>query len=150
MFRTTFAKLALTTAVFLLGLVPLLHGQVSAEPRRALVIGNSAYPPDAHPLKNPVNDARAMGGALKDLGFDVTLKLDLTQAQMEDAIREFTGSLGQGSVAVFYYAGHGFQIEGINYLAPIDFYQDRLDASKLKRATVPVDDYVLRPMEKSG
>lgn len=129
-----------------------LSGQTrdATETRLALVIGNSTYTEKVRPLKNPSNDASAMASLLRDLQFDVTLKLNATQTQMEDSIREFAQRLGPGSVAIFYYAGHGFQIEGINYLVPIDFYQDHMDAVKLKRHTIPVDDYVLRPMEKSG
>jgi uncharacterized caspase-like protein len=129
-----------------------LSGQTrdGTEARLALVIGNSTYAEKVGRLKNPSNDASAMAALLKDLSFDVKLNLNATQTQMEDSIREFAQRLGPGSVAIFYYAGHGFQIEGINYLVPIDFYQEHMDAVKLKRHTIPVDDYVLRPMEKSG
>jgi hypothetical protein len=146
----------MSTCRFVTLVIPLaalaLSGQTreATEPRLALVIGNSTYPEKVRPLKNPANDANAMASLLRDLHFEVTLKLNATQAQMEDSIREFTQRLGPGSVALFYYAGHGFQIEGVNYLVPIDFYQDRMDALKLKRSTIPVDDYVLRPMVKSG
>ena len=86
--------------------------------RVALVIGNGAYP--ASPLKNPVNDARAVSRALKDLGFDVTHRENLTQKAMADVIRQFGARLTPGTAAVFYYAGHGMQVQGRNFLIPVD------------------------------
>jgi len=91
--------------------------------RHALIIGNSGY--DYSPLKNPVNDAKDIAGMLKSLGFDVILKTDVDQEQMEDAIADFGRDLTQGGIGLFYYAGHGIQYEGDNYLIPID--------SKIKR-----------------
>ncbi|HWR05073.1 MAG TPA: caspase family protein [Humidesulfovibrio sp.] len=85
--------------------------------RYALVIGNSAY--GDKPLKNPANDARDVGRALQRLGFDVQLKTDVGQRAMEDAIRDFGLRLKRGGVGVFYYAGHGVQVQGVNYLVPI-------------------------------
>ena len=90
----------------------------NAEFRTALVIGNSAY--KAAPLKNPVNDARDMASALKGLGFDVTLLTDASHQKMEAAAREFGLKLRQGGVGLFYYAGHGIQVAGENYLVPVD------------------------------
>ncbi|MGQ0676528.1 MAG: caspase family protein, partial [Rhodospirillales bacterium] len=89
-----------------------------AESRVALVIGNSAYR-DA-PLKNPANDARAVGARLRDLGFDVVLRENASRKAMGDALAEFTRKLGPGGVALIYYAGHGVQVRGRNYLIPVD------------------------------
>lgn len=89
-----------------------------AERRTALVIGNGTY--KSAPLKNPVNDARDMAAALKRLGFDVTTLTDATQPQMENAVREFGINLRQGGVGLFYYAGHGVQVAGENYLIPVN------------------------------
>ncbi|MBI4988535.1 MAG: caspase family protein [Rhodocyclales bacterium] len=86
--------------------------------RVALVIGNGAYP--VSPLKNPVNDARAISRALKDLGFDVTHRENLNQKSMADVIRQFGARLTPGTAAVFYYAGHGMQVQGRNFLIPVD------------------------------
>jgi len=86
--------------------------------RLALVIGNSAY--QASPLKNTVNDAEDMSDSLKKLGFKVILKKNADQRNMEDAIRNFGKQLKDGSVGLFYFAGHGMQVEGRNYLIPID------------------------------
>jgi hypothetical protein len=88
-------------------------------PRLALVIGNDAYP--GNPLHNAVNDARSMKNALEESGFKVQLGLNVTQRQMEGVIDEFTGSVKPGDVALFFYAGHGMQINDQNYLVPVDF-----------------------------
>jgi uncharacterized caspase-like protein len=91
----------------------------SAEQRIALVIGNSAYPAAAR-LRNPVNDAKAMADKLRALGFDVTLRTDASQRDMTRAISQFGQKLTPGSVSLFYYAGHGMQMRGKNFLIPID------------------------------
>ena len=88
-----------------------------SEKRVALVIGNSAYP--TAPLKNPVNDAQDMAQALGNLGFDVTYRENLNQNDMKRAIREFGPKIRNGGVGLFYYAGHGAQLNGRNYLVPI-------------------------------
>src|SRR4029079_5341306 len=87
--------------------------------RVALVIGNNAY---AHvrPLPNPANDARAMAKSLRDIGFVVTEGTDLARTAMQATIRDFLRDAARSQVAVVYYAGHGVQIDGRNYLVPID------------------------------
>ncbi len=87
------------------------------EPRAALVIGNSAYV--ASPLKNPVNDATDVANALRELGFSVVLKTDADQHAMRQALREFGQALKQGGIGLFYFAGHGVQSKGRNYLVPV-------------------------------
>jgi hypothetical protein len=86
--------------------------------RLALVIGNGAY--QTAPLKNPINDAEDMAATLKKLGFKIILKKDADQRTMEDTIRQFGWQLRNGDVGLFYFAGHGVQVEGRNYLIPID------------------------------
>ena len=86
-------------------------------PRVALVIGNAAYRKD--PLTNPLNDARAMGDSLRQLGFKVIALENASQRQMHEAVRQFGDSL-KGGVGLFYYAGHGVQVKGRNYLVPVD------------------------------
>src|SRR5439155_6590914 len=87
--------------------------------RWALVIGNSAYAADVGPLPNPVHDATDMAATLRPLGFEVTLLLDATRQQMEEALVAFRRQLRPGGVGLFYFAGHGAQVEGANYLIPI-------------------------------
>jgi uncharacterized caspase-like protein len=87
------------------------------ERRTALVIGNGAYK-DA-PLRNPVNDARAMAAALRASGFEVALLEDASRVQMREAIRAFGIRLAEGGVGLFYFAGHGMQVRGRNFLIPV-------------------------------
>jgi len=90
----------------------------AAEPRVALVIGNAAYP--AAPLRNPVNDANAIAARLRAMGFEVTLRTDVTQREFTRAVSQFGQALKPGSVGLFYYAGHGMQVRGRNFLVPVD------------------------------
>jgi uncharacterized caspase-like protein len=106
-----------------------------AEKRVALVIGNSAYK-DA-PLKNPVNDARDMAAALRKLGFEVIEKTNVSQREMNRAIVQFGEKLRADTVALFFYAGHGMQVKGRNYLLPVDA-QIQSEAS-VRVETVDVD-----------
>ena len=89
-----------------------------AETRFALVIGNGAYR-SVPALANPPNDAKDIAAALKSLGFKVTLKLDLDLAAMQRSIDEFALESADADVSLFYYAGHGFQLAGRNYLIPV-------------------------------
>jgi uncharacterized caspase-like protein len=94
-------------------------GPVGASAQRvALVIGNGAYRDS--PLRNPVNDARAVAARLRELGFEVIVRENLGQEQMHAAVREFGRRLERANVALFYFAGHGMQIKGRNYLIPVD------------------------------
>ena len=87
--------------------------------RVALVIGNGAYT-SVPGLKNPPNDARDMAAMLRTLGFDVTSGVNLNQRDMKRLIREFGMKLKGGGSGLFYYAGHGVQSKGRNYLIPVD------------------------------
>jgi hypothetical protein len=90
---------------------------VASARRIALVIGNGAYT-NAPPLKNPPNDASDMAVTLKALGFDVASGINVNQRDMKRLIREFGQSLKAGGAGLFYYAGHGAQLNGRNYLVP--------------------------------
>jgi formylglycine-generating enzyme required for sulfatase activity len=96
-------------------------GATTATPKRfALVIGNNAY--EAAPLKNPVNDARAVAQSLRERDFDVIARENLTQNEMKQAIRAFGKNLrgaGREGVGLFYYAGHGVQVQDRNFLIPV-------------------------------
>jgi Caspase domain len=90
----------------------------SAQGRTALVIGNNSYP--FGPLANPINDASDMAAALRSAGFDVVLKTNADQRSTSDAIRAFGDALKRkGGVGLFFFAGHGAQLGGENYLIPI-------------------------------
>jgi hypothetical protein len=110
-------KLVIILVACALASLPVL-GYTATESRLALVIGNGAY--KNAPLRNPVNDATDIGRTLKRLGFQVTILRDASQRKMEDAIRSFGKELANGGVGLFYYAGHGMQVNGRNYLIPVD------------------------------
>ncbi len=106
--------------------------------RVAVVIGNSRYPSGA--LANPRNDATAMATSLKKLGFDVELKLDATKADMDAVFKRFSAKAEKAGVAALFYAGHGIQVGGGNYIVPIDAKpQNERD---LKREMVKMDDVI--------
>ena len=108
-----------------------------ADKRVALVIGNGAYK-NTPPLANPPNDAADVAEALKAIGFDVTLKIDVEKRQMDQAVAQFARE-GKGADAVlFYYAGHGMQYEGRNYLMPVDAELE--DEVSLRYEMVSFDD----------
>lgn len=90
----------------------------SQEQRTALVIGNSGYA--KAPLLNPVNDAQAMAQQLSGLGFAVTKLENASQNQMASAIQRFGEAIKRGGVGLFYFAGHGIQVNGENFLIPVD------------------------------
>lgn len=103
-----------------LPLAPGARAQTVGGPERriALVIGNGDY--RFSPLKNPVNDARGMAEALRALGFEVTFRENASRQAMLDSIRTFALRSRSYDVRLFYYAGHGVQVEGKNYLIPTD------------------------------
>lgn len=95
-------------------------GSAHAERRVALVIGNSAYK-SVPKLANPANDAALVGGMFKKAGFDwIDIKTDLNAVEMRKALRDFGGRARDAEVAVIYYAGHGIELDGTNYLIPTD------------------------------
>jgi hypothetical protein len=96
-----------------------------ALPKVALVLGNSKY--KEAPLKNPANDARAIGEALRTMGFTVTLKLDAGRAEMTALTQGYVQQLAKRKVVgLFYYAGHGIQLAWRNYMLPVDAAIDTL------------------------
>ena len=91
----------------------------AAEKRVALVVGNSGYV-HANALPNPVNDAGDMAKALAEVGFEVILGLDLSKSGFDGKVRDFARALEKVDVALLFYAGHGLQVSGKNYLVPVD------------------------------
>lgn len=111
----------------ILGLVfaSLPLGSAWAEKRVALVIGNSAYQ-NVTPLANPKNDATAIAATFKSAGFDyVDLRTDLTRTDARRALRDFGDQARDADIAVLYYAGHGIEVDGVNYLIPVDAVLER-------------------------
>ena len=123
--------------VFLIVLAGLGCGPALAEKRVALVIGNSAYQKVAK-LSNPANDATAVAAMFKAAGFDaVESKLDVAANDLRRTLREFGGKSRDADVAVVYYAGHGIELDGTNYLIPVDATLET-DADVLDE-TVPLE-----------
>ena len=106
-------------SVVIAALLVLAPAGAQAEKRVALVIGNSAYR-NAPALPNPRNDAAAIADALQKLGFSVQSGFDLDRAATEQMLRTFGDTLGDADVALFYYAGHGLQVDTKNYIVPVD------------------------------
>lgn len=111
----TFKKLLL---IAMTGFCLHANGQTYTK-RLALVIGNSSYQ-HGGALKNPVNDARAISSVLQSAGFEVLRHENLTQTQMKKAINDFGMKLRDYEVGLFYYAGHGIQHKGTNYMIPVE------------------------------
>lgn len=123
MMMTGYLKLcrwALAAASFLL-----VSGPAFAEKRVALVLGNSAYR-NVAPLANPVNDSARIAATLKEAGFDVVdSRRDLPAAETRRALRDFADRARDADIAVVYYAGHGIEVDGGNYLIPVDARLER-------------------------
>lgn len=126
--RWRFATLGVAAAATFLWIGP-GHAQPRSSPattgsdgRIALVIGNGAYHPASGiaPLRNPVNDARAMSSTLRNLGYEVIQAENLDRRGLQDAIHDFWIRAQRSSVRVFYYAGHAVTFERTNYLIPAD------------------------------
>ena len=110
---------ALTGIMFLAAFESVSAGDfASGKVKIALVIGNGSY--RQSPLKNPVNDAQAVASALKLIGFNVIQIENATQREMLEALRDFSYQAARSQVRLLFYAGHGVQIKGRNYLMPVD------------------------------
>ena len=113
-------RLVLAAAALLLAYEPAV-----AEKRVALVLGNSAYQ-NVAPLTNPVNDSAKIAETLKSAGFDVVdSRRDLPAAETKRALRDFADRARDADIAVVYYAGHGIEVDGSNYLIPVDARLER-------------------------
>jgi hypothetical protein len=116
------------------------------ERRLALVIGNSDYP--FAPLRNSVNDARDFAAALRDSGFDVTVLENARLRDTRNALRDFGDRLkAQGGVGLFYYAGHGMQVKGRNYLIPVAAQIEREDEVEFESLDA---NQVLEKLDSAG
>lgn len=118
-------------------------------PRIALVIGNEDYFGTLGELSNPVNDAVLIGATLRRLGFDVEILTDASQREMREAVRRFGDRLavaGKDATGLFYYAGHGVQSQGVNYLIPV---ASEVDAESDLELEAIAADAVLAQMEES-
>jgi uncharacterized protein YraI len=142
----------LAGGLFFLAFALTIAAQVApaaADKRVALVIGNSAYRSVA-PLDNPRNDARLIADTLHSLGFALVgggPVLDVTKDAMDDAVQKFGEELVGADVGLFYYAGHGVQVRGANYLVPVDANPTRVADVDFQMLDA---NLVLRQMEGAG
>ncbi|HEY4164335.1 MAG TPA: caspase family protein, partial [Dongiaceae bacterium] len=141
--------LSIVAGLCLLGQGLIAHS-AEAEPRVALVIGNSNYGKEIGSLPNPANDAGLIAQALQQAGFQVIKVVDADQKKMKRAIADFGDKLaaaGPEATGLFFYAGHGVQVRGMNYLVPIG-------ADISKEADVDIEsvsaDTILQQMEFAG
>ena len=127
--------------LFVLSLCCIAIGASSLDNRYALVIGNSKYQENA--LRNPVNDAKLVAGKLEECGFKVNFAYDIDGQQLRNTVASFAQRVNAdpNAVAMFYYSGHGLQIEGSNYLVPID-NKSITDETTAKALSYRLDDYL--------
>ncbi|MEC9343215.1 MAG: caspase domain-containing protein [Pseudomonadota bacterium] len=138
------ARLAAGLAVFIT-LFACAFAQ-AAERRVALVIGNGAYTHSPE-LVNPANDAQLLSASLSRIGFDVVRAVDASRRDLLDAVGEFGRKAENADIALFFYAGHGLEVGGRNWILPVDAEVEA--STDLPVAAVKVDD-VLEVMELSG
>ena len=134
-------RCALAAAALPCGRVLAGAGEVKgAAPRIALAIGNGAY--RAAPLKNPPGDASAVAASLRALGYDVTLRQNTRFRELIESLREFSLRAPKAAVRVLFYAGHGVQVKGRNYLVPID--ADPQSEDEVQRQSADINEFVDR------
>ncbi|MEO1610632.1 MAG: caspase family protein [Pseudomonadota bacterium] len=132
--------------VFIFGFIItllMLRGAAHAENRVALVIGNGAYN-YASKLKNPRNDAEDMAVKLQSLGFDVFEGTDLTVQGTRTILEQFAVALRRADVALVFYAGHGVQIDGVNYIVPVDAQWETADDLAANAVSLEAIQTILR------
>ena len=114
-------RILFAIALMVSGAVSAMAADGDAKPQRrvALVLGNAAYQ-NVPPLGNPVRDATAISAELETLGFEVISGYDLTKMQTQETIARFAKTVRGADIALFFYAGHGMQVAGNNYLLPVD------------------------------
>ena len=113
---------------------------VLADGRVALVVGNSTYD-HIGKLPNPENDAIDMAAALRRLGFEVTTELDVGRVELTEALRAFTRRSAGADVSLVFYAGHGIEMDGVNYVVPVDARLER--DINVRFETMTLDDLLV-------
>lgn len=130
-----------------------VQGDTTARPakverRLALVIGNATYA--NAPLKNPVNDAKAMQKALQECGFEVMEVENTDKKTLKASIKTFTEKLKDYDVGLFFYAGHGMEVDGINYILPVDVSADLKKSDILEGEEGVKTDWIQGRMAEAG
>jgi hypothetical protein len=138
---------------WLIGLVTalsLIAGAAGAENRLAFVVGNDAYR-NVNPLQKAVNDARAVRRSLQQLGFQVTLGENLAWRDYVEKFSAFENSIQPGDIAFLFYSGHGVEIDGANYLIPVDAPTVKPEQqSLLKDVSISTDNLIQRLKERGA
>jgi formylglycine-generating enzyme required for sulfatase activity len=140
------ALLLLSRLLLLAFLIAAGAASLRAAERVALVVGNGAYKHGV-PLGNPANDAREVSAALKAAGFEVTLAVDTGLAALEQKVVEFRQAAQGAKAAWFYYAGHGVEVKGANYLVPVD--AEVKEEFQVRHKTLALDQ-VLGALDEAG
>jgi uncharacterized caspase-like protein len=141
----TAVRLALLALSFAIGSI--LPAQ--AEKRVALLIGNDAYE-SVPQLRTAVNDARAVGATLRQLGFSVIIAENLSRRAMSETLLAFDKAIERGDTALFFFAGHGFEIRGQNYLLPTDVPEVDEGQEELMRDSAFPAERVIERLEARG
>jgi len=145
-------RLILSTLILLFLSLDSLHAtdarsiqlkKMKEEKRIALVIGNSNYQ-HLSKLKNPLNDAKAMKEALEVRGFEVIYKENATKREMKKLVKAFGYKLSRGGVGLYFFAGHGINVEGINYLVGVDSLMDDVDEVEYETLSL---NYITKKMK---
>jgi len=123
---------------WIMGLAAPVHAVEAVGRKLALVIGNSTYAPVVA-LKNPGRDADMIATSLTRLGFSVSLQKDRNQQQMNQDVEAFARQASGADVALVYYAGHGLEVDGQNFLIPVDQFPNQLATADLKRAGLSIN-----------
>ncbi len=145
--NATLRRLVLTMGVLMS--VTFVAMPAWAEKRVALVVGNDNYR-NVPKLQKAVNDARAMGDVLKKLGFEVMVAENQTRQGFSQALLTFETALGQGDTAFFFFAGHGFEITGQNYLLPTDIPAATAGQEELVRDSAMLADRIVDRLQNKG
>jgi len=117
---------------------------IKGQKRIALVIGNNEYKEDR--LRNPAHDAEDIGKVLRELGFTVQTKINANPQEMEEAVKEFVREIQNGDVGLFYFSGHGVQVDGENYLIPVGVSIESAPAVRHKAISA---GYILEEMHEA-
>ena len=143
------SKTNLCLAILALGIAISFAATAHAEKRVALLVGNNAYQ-NVPRLQTAVNDARAVGTALRGLGFSVILAENQSRRAMSEALLAFDKAVEPGDIALFFFAGHGFEIRGQNYLLPTDIPEVREGQEELIRDSAFPADRIIDRLQGRG
>jgi hypothetical protein len=143
------SKKNLCLAILALGFAISFAATAHAEKRVALLVGNNAYQ-NVPRLQTAVNDARAVGTALRGLGFSVILAENQSRRAMSEALLAFDKAIEPGDIALFFFAGHGFEIRGQNYLLPTDIPEVREGQEELIRDSAFPADRIIDRLQGRG